>query len=162
MKRPLDRFFFFFVFFLLRPPDYVWVQNRVGPESQTRREDLCVCLNILGSTGDLGGGRGPDRPFPRAGSSHPQGRKAAEEQRPPRLEREEGDCGPGRTLPPEGPRALTGRPAEQGPASVGTRETLPSALRLRFGRTTPQVLPVPVGGGARTAGGSPGPRRSPG
>ena len=42
-------------------------------------------------------------------------------------------CGSCRTLPPEGPRALTSRPTEQGLVRVGTRETLPLAVRHLLG-----------------------------
>ena len=66
---------------------------------------MCVCLNILSSTRDLGGAGswGPDRPFPRAGSSHPWDTKAAGEQLPPRTKRGEGERG----LEPIGPASCS-------------------------------------------------------
>ena len=72
-------------FFMLCTPDYAWVQNWVGSSHKPAVKIcvcvcVCVCLNTLGSTEDLGGGRGPDRPFPWAGSSHHRVRKAAREQ----------------------------------------------------------------------------------
>ena len=166
MRRPLDRFFFFF-FNCCARLTVPGSRTGSGPSHKPAVKIWVCVFKYIRFHRRPGRGPGAWQALPRAGSSHPRGRKAAGEQRPPRLERGEGerglaDCGPGRTLPPEGPRALTGRPAEQGPARVGTRETLPSALRVCFGRTTPQSLPVPVGGGARTAGSSPGPRRSPG
>lgn len=95
------------------------------------------------------GGRGPDRPFPGAGSSHPRGRKTAGGQRPPRLERGEGErgrgvCGPGRTLPPEGPRALTGRPPSKAPRARGPEKPAPrpSGTALAAPRPSPYRSPV--------------------
>ena len=127
-------------FFMLCTPDYAWVQNWVGSSHKPAVKIcvcvcvcVCVCLNTLGSTEDLGGGRGPDRPFPWAGSSHHRVRKAAREQQSQhRLDwRRESGFGGLWARPhalsrgPTGPSALTGRPAEQGPSRVGHRENLP-------------------------------------
>ena len=64
---------------------------------------ICVCvfkyIRFHRRAGGGAGGQGPKRPFPRAGFSHPLGRKAAGEQSPPRLERGEGE----RSLRPVGP-----------------------------------------------------------
>lgn len=161
MKRPLDRFFFFFC--CARLTD--WVQNRVGPESQTCREDFCACLNTLGSR--PGRGPGARQALPRSWLVPPPGQEGCRRAAPAQTREGRGREGP-RGLwarphaPSRGPAGPHRPPAEQGPARAGTREARPPALRHRSGRTTPQSLPVPGGGGARTAGCSPAPRRSPG
>lgn len=111
-------------------------------------------LNILGSTGAWGRGRGLDRPFPGASSSYPQGRKAAREQCPPRLERGEGVRGHGPVGPvPRSllmvrgfPQASTPRKA---PCVWGPVKSSPQPSGTAYGRTMPQSLPVPVGGGTK-------------
>lgn len=123
-----------------------------------------MCLNILGSTGDLGGGRGPDRPFPRAGSSHPRGKKAAESSARPdwRGERAKGSSrpvgpaarsllrarGPSQAAPPsKAPRAWG--PEKPYPRPSGTALAAPRPSPYRSPLAAVTELPgahLPLGG----------------